>query len=93
MQTATLQVDDYIRTLQRPNGGPLFAVWKGETGMKETYLIAIDRPGMGDIPELCRVYSPDTAAEMVRCLLACSDPNIARVKVEILRTVSQERAV
>lgn len=61
--------------------------------MKESYIISIDRPGMGDIPELCRAQTPEMAGELVRCLLAAHDPNILRVKVEIARSVTQERAV
>jgi hypothetical protein len=61
--------------------------------MKETYIIAILRPGMGDIPELCRAQSPEMAGEIVRVLLACRDPNIAQVRVEIARTVTKEAAV
>lgn len=61
--------------------------------MKESYIVAINRPGMGDIPELVRCHAPEVAAEMVRVLLACHDTNIASVRVEISRTYAKEQAV
>jgi hypothetical protein len=64
-------------------------VWR----MKESYVIAIDRPGMGDIPELVRCLSIEYAVEIVRALLACRDTNIVQVRVRIERIVNKEVAV
>lgn len=61
--------------------------------MKETYIIAIDRPGMGDIPELCRAQTSEIAAALVRALLDSHDDRIRSVRVEVSRTASKEIAV
>jgi hypothetical protein len=61
--------------------------------VKETYVIVIDRPGMGDIPELCRATSTEAVAAIVRALLDCHDGNIRCVKVQIDRVITKEVGV
>jgi hypothetical protein len=56
--------------------------------MKEVYSIAIDRPGLADLPELVRTEDPAIAGEVVRALLAAHDPAIACVVVRVSRMAS-----
>lgn len=62
-------------------------------GVKETYSIRIERPGMGDVDDLARTADPQIAAALVQTLLQCRDDRIARIIVQIARTVIQEKAV
>lgn len=61
--------------------------------MKESYIIAIDRPGMADIPELCRTDHPEIASELVLAILRARDDRIRSVRVDISRVASKEVAV
>lgn len=53
--------------------------------MKDEYSISIERVGMADLPELCRTDSPESAAEVIRALLAVHDPLIMGVHISIVR--------
>lgn len=53
--------------------------------MRDVYSISIERAGVADIPELCQATEPQAAAEIVRALMACHDPQIMLIRIAIVR--------